>query len=258
LEIYQGAAGGAILRFPEWSPQSLVDHYLNLQGLSAYEVALYERLLVNPEMKNVWKTWDKESGSDPLLLFYQVVATISLCKLPHKTKAEELEELQAIAKTAHELWKLIQKSDLRDTLFSYLTPGECEYIWKHFDKETNAKGGFCLFPIDEEARNIFPFTPGGYLAIHLPFIPPMTEILLRIADEADTRAQSLKGRKSLLPRPNIKNAEALCFIRRMGLYFYEKLGSYHYRTLANLTRAALDDESIDTDKVRDTLQTLAI
>ncbi|WP_295386196.1 hypothetical protein [uncultured Thiodictyon sp.] len=276
--------------FPNWAPSPLVEiHSAIAENIASHDKnmnpifdrdrgrqALLERLLLEPKMRRAWSEVLKRvkvAGNPSGIIFFEAVHALENAGRTQKTRVDEAQEYQAIAKAAREFGRLLYGS-LFDTSPSRWFPDDVISGFLGMMRPELATNAFC--PMDPPpgvekgtvydgnpltslgGENVFlPITIdegiGGFFEALAPKCPDMASIVFAIAEEADRNAKEAMSRQRTLPKPGVGNARRLVFIREFGGSIKFLCGGYLKRTLALFATAALQEE-VTADQVSDALR----
>jgi hypothetical protein len=276
------------MSFLECAPKDLCDYYKQLVELKpegeeersrlAQSKELLERLLTNETMIPVWKAFAQIANADCTehhcascprcsgFVWYRTLHTIMDCyaksgeMLP--TRADIIEKLKRIAKSANELSRAFRNTPFDTTPFKWLNESNQEEILEVIKIEQGSPKCTLLcnecrpmsLGIENDIQGI-----GLTLERSFPLSSTMSSIMKNIADEAKEELKMLQGETEGKMRPLVsnwgsQNARANYFIRGMAPFFRDWFGGPRYALLAKLASAALGDDKIKEPLVRSSIR----
>lgn len=198
-------------------------------------------------MEAVWRSLSRRPRLIPTILDLDYVeelvlecfaATVGPNRWERKTRAEQVKEAQAIASAAAALADLLEHSGSRlDNHFLYF-----------LNEDQKVEIGQ-LFEIPEPLMDHFvDYGLGKALDdTELPLLKTMLRVLAK-------KARRITHEPKILTSPNAEGAARTYFFRRMNMYMNQVYGSPLHQVVETLSRICLDDPSIDTNAVRDSLR----
>jgi len=248
------------IEYPTWAPKDLCEHHSVILGHINSEKSkmtrtkgfeIMESLLLNGEMKNVWPVIKKYSESGYLKtmvekkidlpefmgevttltnntygfrLYSNAQTAYAYSLIKYKSKKEKKEYYNNVKTLALELSKFIKNT-------------EFDYSPRRFHPN--------YVRSDHEDVKMFEDHEAGF---------ELSNILLKLSEEAAATESMTDNETQVLPYPNIKNAQRTAFIRVLSLKFMDDYKSYLYRTQATVARCVLNDPSIGENTIKDALR----
>ena len=250
-----------LITYPEWSPKGLI---ASLRFGSDPLELIHYRLMTDPRMEKVWGILLKKMAnctvnletipierSDAILvsLISHVHTALIYTRKPHETRAVESERYRDIAKLSKDLARKISSSGNDKSPFSWFPDAFIRSMLdrtfgpdrvegeEYLTKEIKGKCRTCL--VYQNSRSWFYET-------FMPDHPPISQLLLALADEASSLEENVKTEKRLVEKPNKISQETL-FIRELySSHWANAFGSPLYNTFATFCNVVFDyadDES---------------
>lgn len=256
------------------------------------ETALLLKLATHDEMESVWRMLCKSSRRCQRITYpyrdrddcekfmiMELVVSISLAiaefKRNHSKRQDVIDKYQAIAKAARGLIKALSNSSLDTTVYRWYSPEAIDAIMeKDINRERlsgyssyiNDEGGLLgirkgdLFREDTNEDGLDRYV---YVPLEMFFElfgithqrPVISEILKRLATDADNLAEETKNEPRIVERSSI--SATTIFIRTLYSEFWrEEFGSPLYGTFASLCRVVLDEPEITDSTVKEAIKGL--
>lgn len=243
------------MKYPAWAPDVLCDLHVNvlerceqldrsdsqLAPMHEQFVSILEKMITQPDMKTVWKSFHKRGARDDDLTHFLRVAylgSVGPTAWEKMTRAQQRERVENLTTAAHKLADLLEP-----------TPFDRAPYW-FFDKQDTHQLLSLLQPGVHPAKGYREEDDVQFLDALLSWSWPKMSGLLRVLVlKVHTMAQEIASERPILLNPNIENARRVYFIRYLSRHVHRRYNTPLHLVVAATARTVLGDDEIDKDTV---------
>ncbi len=244
------------MKYPEWAPDVLCDlHVKVLEQCEQFDrsgsqlapipeqfVSILEKLITQPDMEAVWKSFHRRGArDDDLTHFFRVayVGSVGPTTWEKMTRAQQRKHVKNLMTAAHRLADLLEP-----------TPFDRAPYW-FFDKQVAHQLLSLLQPGVHPAKGYREEDDAHMLEDLLSWSWPKVSGLLHVLVlKVHTMAQEIASERPILLTPNIENARRVYFIRHLSRHLHRRYNTPLHSVVAATARTVLGDVEIDEDTVR--------